>query len=479
MSSPYYSQFGQGHEWGRYFVLTPGTGVTPLLFFYDEENGEIRIWQYDTYRTYDTAIPGGDRDDLVRLLEYNINTDTLISYTWNDPDYAFEKYTILGPEDNNSSVFDGRNDYVEAGAGNDNIDTIDGNNFIYGGPGIDNLSASEGDDVIFGNGDRDTIHGGSYIDFLFGGDGDDEVHGGPGSDVISGGAGNDNLDGGDGHDIIIDYLGDNVVTGGAGDDFVILGGGNDIVYLNDGNDIAHLGNGDDYANDGTNGDDIIFGEAGNDRIYTQKGADVVYGGDDDDYISGSTYGDDGDDIFYGQGGSDELKGRAGNDKLFADDPFSLGLPGNDKLRGGDGDDLLVGGNGRDLLYGENGDDWLVASPEGQSIMTGGAGHDVFSFLDLPEGKAHNIEDFTVGEDVLNISDLLSGYDSESSDIDDFVQFIFRDVTRTDVKISTEGTGDDWVPVTILYGDYTGVTPEGLLSSGGLVADDKLFDTDWT
>ncbi|MZG55284.1 type I secretion C-terminal target domain-containing protein, partial [Photobacterium lucens] len=92
-----------------------------------------------------------------------------------------------------------------------------------------------------------------------------------------------------------------------------------------------------------------------------------------------------------QGGHDTLYGKAGNDILFGDG-------GDDSLYGGDGNDLLIGGYGNDVLSGGNGND----------ILTGGKGEDIFLFDALSKDKesTDHITDFKVGEDKLNISDLL-------------------------------------------------------------------------
>lgn len=125
----------------------------------------------------------------------------------------------------------------------------------------------------------------------------------------------------------------------------------------------------DY-DDGSAGSVILGGDSAND-ISGGGGADTIYGGGDNDTVSG---GDD-----------------------------------NDTLGGGPGDDTLYGGSGNDTLYGGDGNDTLAGGP-GQDDMRGGAGGDVFKYTlaDLDDTGPDVIHDFTVGQDLLDIDDLLSG-----------------------------------------------------------------------
>ena len=478
MSSPYYSQFGSGHPWGNYFVLSPDPDNEPsILFFYDND-GNIRIREYDSYRVYDTSLPDGDPVGLLRDLQYNINTDTLVSYTWTDPSLDFDQLITLTTGDDvgllgeDTIRFTDKNEFIDTLAGNDDIYAVGGHDVIYGREGNDRLGSAEGPKVIFGNEGEDFLESGSGTGFLFGGADNDILYGHERVDIISGGQGDDTLVGGSGEDILIDLDGNNRFWGISGDDFIIAGDGEDWITGNGGNDIIHAGGGDDRIL-GSDGDDTIFGEGGSDHITGGSGEDVIYGGDDGDYIEGE--GDN--DILYGQGGGDTLKGLGGNDKLFADDPGSSEAS-TDKLYGGIGEDILVSGSGRDILYGEEGNDLLVASPNGQAVMHGGAGSDTFAFLDLPEGKAHNIEDFTFGEDVINVSDILEGYDPLTDYIGDFVRIFYRDAGRTDIKINADGEGDDWTPLVVVHADFAGTSPAIMEINGDLVADTKLFTGDW-
>ncbi|CAH0535813.1 hypothetical protein VST7929_03287 [Vibrio stylophorae] len=102
------------------------------------------------------------------------------------------------------------------------------------------------------------------------------------------------------------------------------------------------------------------------------------------------------------------------------------------LFGGLGDDILTGGDGDDILIGGAGND----------ILTGGAGDDVFLWeigdVGTPASPAMDIiTDFTVGEDMLDLSDLLpAGLDpNDATDINTLLDYIQVDDSGGNVTLS--------------------------------------------
>jgi len=100
----------------------------------------------------------------------------------------------------------------------------------------------------------------------------------------------------------------------------------------------------------------------------------------------TVYGRRWDDTLTGTLEEDFLIGRKGDDILF-------GAAGDDGLNGGPGDDILVGGSGDDIYFGGQGADTFV--------ITKGEDADI-------------IDDFKVGKDSLDLSDLGVSWDEFSS-----------------------------------------------------------------
>ena len=115
-------------------------------------------------------------------------------------------------------------------------------------------------------------------------------------------------------------------------------------------------------------------------------------------------GDSGSDHLFGNTGNDRMGGGSGDDRLEGQD-------GNDDMTGGNGRDVLLGGLGRDDLSGDSGNDRLVGGANidhldggiGNDTLLGGSGADVFEFDRTDVGRDH-IQDWTAGEDQLNVSD---------------------------------------------------------------------------
>ena len=170
----------------------------------------------------------------------------------------------------------------------------------------------------------------------------------------------------------------------------------------------------------------------------------------DEEIDGSF----GDDTINGMGGDDLIFGSDGNDIL-------KGAKGADELVGGSGRDLLIGGSGADIFWGGAGLDTLVGDPNG----SGAADRFCFSALDLD--AVDRIRDFDIAEgDILDLSNLVTGFVDGVSVVSDFVKFI--DIgTKTVVKVDADGGGDSFHKLLFLNG-VTGVTDVNQLYLDGTI-----------
>ncbi|MCT4553510.1 MAG: M10 family metallopeptidase C-terminal domain-containing protein [Pelagimonas sp.] len=277
------------------------------------------------------------------------------------------------------------------------------------------IRSSSGDQIFDNSGE---IRG-SYDNLIWLGSGNDTVRnsGEIGGDVRLG-SGNDVFDGRGG-------MVDGTVQGEFGDDIYIV---DDplleiVESANQGTDLVqaasdyHLGanlenleligsgNTDGIGNElantltGNDGGNMISGRAGDDTILGGDGDDILKGGGNRDSVSG----EDGDDVIRLGAGGDTGLGGAGDDRIE-------GRSGDDRLEGGDGNDTLIGGGDEDRLLGGDGDDVLRGGASNDTL-TGGAGHDVFDFnavSDSPSLGYDGITDFTQGEDLIDLRELVEG-----------------------------------------------------------------------
>lgn len=311
--------------------------------------------------------------------------------------HSRDHWTVTGDAADNT-IFTGEgNDTIHAGAGSDLIMTAAGNDTIFAG---------DGDDYIFGGAGNDIINGGAGTDSLFyvhatsnlaihlqGASGYASEGRATGADIGTDRLfGIENVMGGSGHDTIVGNASDNILWGGAGNDVLRGGAGNDFLDGGEGNDTLVAGS----------GDDVLIDTSGNNTFVAGSGHDTMLGGDGNDvYVVGTGHG-----TIMDTGGTDTLDVRSissaadvflrrdGTDLMIeGDGTWSLEVTnhfdGNriERLRHEDGTDALLAG-----LTGTSGNDvftvWQAGTYglEGESIIDGGAGDDVF-FL---ENNGHGL-----------------------------------------------------------------------------------------
>ncbi|MFS1945712.1 Ig-like domain-containing protein [Vibrio lentus] len=182
-------------------------------------------------------------------------------------------------------------------------------------------------------------------------------------------------------------------------DLIVTGGDNDHVEGGDFDDIIHLGD---------SGSNAAF-DLQDATEFVELDVDDIYQGNNEDGTLESPYvapswadvgqGGAGNDVILGESGIDLISGGSGNDYLD-------GGSENDYIRAGSGNDIVIGGAGDDHLRGEDGNDILIGGL-GDDILTGDDGDDLFQWVDQPfQGDVDTITDFALGEDHLDISQLL-------------------------------------------------------------------------
>lgn len=437
-------------------------------------------------------IIGGDGDDIIRggdgdeksLWIGNVKQYDAGLYGGNGNDI------IYGDAGDDAIYGDNDNDTLYGGDGNDYLLGGWGTDILYGEAGNDDLRlyrnggeayGGDGDDVLRGTADADIIYGGDGYDLLIGYAGNDTLVGGNGRDKFYATA-NANYDGGDG--IIDDNTADeiffssyetsgvtvNISTGVISNANGDTGSITNIERVRGTNLVDDL-TGDDTHNwlIGYGGDDIIRGGDGNDLVEGSDGDDILYGGAGDDksvwengikIINASVVGGNGNDTMYGEAGSDRLTGNNGNDIMF-------GGVGEDYLYGNDDNDLLNGDEGLDYLYGGSGNDTLLFG-DGNDSLWGNDGDDIFEAYEVisQDSDMAYAMDFVEGEDAIDISDLLSGYDPLNDAITDFVNI--AQGSHTTVQVDRDGTGTafGWDNIIRLQNNITISTDEAQLVTDG-------------
>ena len=254
---------------------------------------------------------------------------------------------------------------------NDDINLGDGDDYVDAGLGDDTIKGNGGNDVLLGGSGNDTIDGGRGADYIEGGFGADKLYGGKYANstyVYGYYQGNQWIPGY--YVDTVDYS-TNLIYGGGGDDYIEGGYGADVLDGGDGADWIYGGGKSYYDGSNIRDHDIIYGRGGDDWIDGEEGDDVIYGGTGNDYIHGDSgsdtiYGEEGDDTIFAQNGSysddytvDYVFGGAGKDTIY--------IASGDQANAGEGNDtitfragsstaqavttaLIVAGEGADWIY---------------------------------------------------------------------------------------------------------------------------------
>lgn len=390
---------------------------------------------------------------------------------------------------------DNASDDISGGAGND---------LIYGYGGADTLDGGTGDDIIFGgNGD----------DFLEGGAGNDVLHGGNGSDTASyesassgvdvdltgpspqntGGAGNDslssieNLIGSNYDDSLSGNSESNTLIGLDGDD-TLVGGTQTHISITSGTINSYGGSQDHGGGVHYMDDGVGFELDGNlwksvSLDYTVTSNTVLefdfrsfneaeisgIGFDTDNSISSNytfkVYGDQNYGIrdFDNYDGSGDWVHYEINVGDYYTGNFSrLFIVNDDDGNGNDGE-----GYWKNIVIHEGGDDNILNGGEGADALYGDGGADTFVFDaldDIDVLYSFNEQD----GDILEISDILTGYTEGVSDISDFINFSNSgDHSIMSIDANGSAGGSNFVDVAELRG-LSNLDEASLYANGNIV-----------
>jgi surface adhesion protein len=155
--------------------------------------------------------------------------------------------------------------------------------------------------------------------------------------------------------------------------------------------------------------------------------------------------------------AETILGREGDDVIF-------GLGGNDSIDGGPGNDTISGGPGNDTINGGVGSDEL----------TGGPGSDVFRYTELGDviSDVDSLNDLQTGPsgDIIDVRDLLVGFDPGSSKVADFVNVVDNFDAKGNSLLQVDPDGKSgpagFIDVAVLVG-ITGLSAQDLYDGGNL------------
>ncbi|NCT07801.1 MAG: type I secretion C-terminal target domain-containing protein [Alphaproteobacteria bacterium] len=257
--------------------------------------------------------------------------------------------------------------------------------------------------------------------------------------------GNSNVDTGSGNDIIngyIDIWDDASLSMGSGNDTIfgnLWVGSATNVYMGDGDDLIRI-----------TGTTETFGLYNGSNIYFGDGNDTLDSGNSVPYLQGDIFFGSGDDVFLGN-------------YLYFSPAYSVYM--------GDGDDIVNTGtqgaynfDNADFFLGSGNDTFYIRGTGEIEQVWGEADADtyIFSFV----GGTTTINDFSMADgDVIDISQILTGYDPMSDLISDFVRFV--DVgADAYLQVDSNGGADGFTTLVTLIGG-AGLDASTLEISGNL------------
>ncbi|MGF1706856.1 retention module-containing protein [Enterovibrio baiacu] len=278
-------------------------------------------------------------------------------------------------------------------------------NISFSNPSQGALAAQDAsaENIVVSGSEAATLEGGAKNDTLIGGLGEDILTGGQGNDTLWGG---DQSGSGDSaKDRFVWTASDLGSSAAPSTDTIMDFEPNlDVIDLSAAVDVAKLASFDALAQtlllSESNGDAQLSIVSGGNEVQH-----IVFSGVNLDALVGSASS--------GLSQSALLAAVVNNGSLYLGDTM-----------GSAADDILSAQAGGQSLFGFDGNDTLQAG-SGNDILTGGAGNDVFTWLESSLSTPANsdtVTDFSLGEDVIDISGLLPGL-GVNPDVNDLLPYV--------------------------------------------------------
>lgn len=407
----------------------------------------------------------------------------------------------------------GGNDFLTGNAGINQLFGLGGNDQLDGMGGADLMNGGDGDDTFFvdnagdqvvegagGASGEDTVN--TSVSFTLGNNVENGVWVGGLGGTITGNALDNQLEAGGKHKGVV------TLNGGAGSDTLINSGFGSVVFVvdNAGDSVQGSAPGFDTVQSSVSFDMGVQGDLNvDDLVLTGKLAINGTGNANFNNITGNAAantlndGGGGDDILNGLGGNDTyivnsagttVNDTSGIDTVQTSVSFDLSVNGTtvENLLAFGGSDITLTGNalkntitgdaGGDALNGLGGNDILLGGVSndildggtGKDTMNGGGGNDTYHFsAAVANANADIINggfDTGAGGDVLDVSDILVGY---NGNVTEYVQ-ITQSGANTIVKVDVNGLAGPggFITLVTLNGVNLGTDEAALVATNNLV-----------
>lgn len=334
---------------------------------------------------------------------------------------------------------------INAGEGNNHVDSESnynmitagsGDDFVWSHNGHDTISLGEGNNHVDSDTSTDMITAGSGDDFVWSYNSNNIINLGDGANHVDSDTNYNNITAGSGDDFVWSYNGHDTINLGDGNNHVdsdtsynsiTTGSGDDFVWSGNGHDTINLGDGNNHVDSDSSYDIITFG-MGNDTVYSSNDFETINSGAGDDYIH--TYNSQ--NTIDAGDGYNHIESDTSSNSITTgiNDDFVWSGNSHDTINTGSGDDLIYSDNGSNTIDAGDGNDTINSGYSYNTINTG-AGNDSINI-----GFGHNIINSGDGNDTIN-----SYHSNDTINAGDGDNTITSDTCS---NVITSGSGNDFI-----------------------------------